>query len=112
MPRTNNGALTPAQKLAIERTRLTALRCERDTLELAVGRGRLLDKDVIQAQGSMIAVAIRQKLLSIPSKVSRELVGASYEDIHNTLSVAIREALTELSGFHKKVVDPDWEPEE
>ena len=108
----NGRPFSPAQILALERAELTRVRVMRDSMLLAERREELIETDVVQRQAAAMFVACRQKLLSIPANISRRVVGKDARAIHDALTKEIHKALHEMADFHKKVINPDWNPED
>ncbi len=78
-------------KLTVEQTKKTKL--ERQQLE-----GRLMDVDYVVLNYSKIAIALRAKLLSLPTKIAPDMVGLEKPaEAQQILKEHMYEVLTEIS---------------
>ena len=111
MKPSSNGRTTK-EELDFQRARLQAARAYLAEVKILEEQGRLIPIEMVHHQAIAIFTACRQKLRSIPSNVSRSLVGKDHKTIHDVLTTEIQKALRELADFHKKVVNPDWNPED
>lgn len=84
-----------------ENERLKAL--ERD-VKLRKTRGSLIEREACLRQASSIMVAIRQRLLLVPTLAARAIrPGTSQHDVRFAIDKEIRAALGELADFPEKV---------
>lgn len=83
-----------------ERARLVRAKRERQELELELQRGDAHSTEVVEQIVSDMLIRFKNRILSIPGKLSPELCKATnINDISDLLSAAIKEALDELSDF-------------
>jgi hypothetical protein len=108
----NGKPYSPARILALERAELTRIRVLRDSMYLSRERDQLIQTDVVIRQAAAMFVACRQKFLAIPHRLSHRLVGKDHRTIHEALTGEIHKALREMADFSKKVVNPDFNPED
>jgi len=111
MKPSSNGRTTK-EELDFQRARLQAARAYLAEVKILEEQGRLIPIEMVQHQAIAIFTACRQKLRSIPSNVSRSLVGKDHRTIHDALTREIHKTLRELADFHKKVINPDWKSDE
>jgi len=111
MKPSSNGR-TAKEELDFQRARLQAARAYLAEVKILEEQGRLIPIEMVQHQAIAIFTACRQKLRSIPSNVSRSLVGKDHRTIHDALTREIHKTLRELADFHKKVINPDWKSDE
>ena len=88
-----------SEGLKAAQTRLVTAQAELKEIELAEQRGELHRASVVQKIWSERNVNIRAKLLSIPTKISPELVGQDLLTIQAKLKAAVYEALEELADY-------------
>ena len=88
-----------SEGLRAAQTRLVTAQAELKEAELAEQRGELHRASVVQKIWSERNVNIRAKLLSIPTKISPELVGKDLLTIQAKLKAAVYEALEELADY-------------
>ena len=88
-----------SEGLKAAQTRLVTAQAELKENELAEQRGELHRASVVQKIWSERNVNIRAKLLSIPTKISPELVGQDLLTIQAKLKAAVYEALEELADY-------------
>jgi len=80
--------------------RLKAL--ERD-VKLRKLRGELIDRDTCLRQASAIMVAVRQRMLLVPTLAARAIVpAASQHEVRLAIDKEVRAALSELADFPEK----------
>jgi phage terminase Nu1 subunit (DNA packaging protein) len=108
----SSDARTTKEELDFQRARLQAARAYLAEVKILEEQGRLIPIEMVHHQAIAIFTACRQKLRSIPSNVSRSLVGKDHKTIHDALTREIHKTLREMADFHKKVVNPDWNPED
>lgn len=82
-------------------------------LLLAKAREEVIEVEISKRQAAFLLVAMRQKLLSIPTTVARKLLHQTdLKPVVNILTASIHQALKEMRGFSEKVIDPNWTGEE
>jgi hypothetical protein len=75
----------------------------------AAARGELIAKDPVAAQAAYMMVAMRQKILNLPSTYARRMVGLNDVDAaKKVLQEMAVSVLSELKDLPSKVTDPDW----
>ncbi len=72
-------------------------------LKLSKSRGEVYEASVVEGVLSELLTNFRSKLTGLPSKYAPQLEGKSRAEIYRTLTSAIEEELTELSGGIKAV---------
>lgn len=82
--------------LVAERARLAARQSDKLDLELAKMRGELIPEDIIAEYFNSFAVAIRAKLLALPSRYRSQFPALTPRQV-DALDSAVREILEELS---------------
>jgi phage terminase Nu1 subunit (DNA packaging protein) len=83
-----------------EKTELTRIKKEQAELELKRMRGELHEAEDVEIVMQDMLSAFRAKILSIPTKLSPQLVGMTeINSIQGVLKAAMREALSELSNY-------------
>jgi phage terminase Nu1 subunit (DNA packaging protein) len=97
-----------------ERNQMLRLKRLRAEMDLAHDRGLLIEKAAMIQQAAFIFVAIRRKLLLIPSKLMHRLSGVSesQKKIYDLSMAEIRVCLHELARLPEVVNAADGEPEE
>ena len=88
-----------SEGLKAAQTRLVTAQAELKEAELAEQRGELHRASIVQKIWGERNVNIRAKLLSIPAKISPELVGKDLLTIQAKLKDAVYEALEELADY-------------
>ena len=92
------------EKASFEKTK----RLERE-MEIAVRRGELIEKAVVERQAGFLLVAMRQRCMSAPSAWSRRLLGINDARVMTEkLSEMMTELLEEVSNLPEKVSTPGW----
>lgn len=80
-----------------ERARLTKLQADKAELELDIKLGGCVQVDIVKAELEKAFINMRAKLLSLPTKITSELAGASTpSEIQKIIKSNIYEALDEL----------------
>lgn len=78
-------------------------------LDLARIRNDLMEKKLVEKQAAFLLVAMRQKILSLPSAYARKIM--HIEDIkkaHAILQSMAFAILNEIKDLPNKVIDPGW----
>lgn len=83
----------------VERARLTKAKRELAELKLGRAKGELLEAKKVEESLTALFRVISQKLLSMPSKMGRQLSGKAELEIKQLLSEEIGYALEELSNY-------------
>jgi hypothetical protein len=78
-------------------------------MSLAVARGGLIEKRLVERQLSYLMVAIRQKILGLPLGWTRKLTGISdSRKMKAQLEAMACQLLEDLRELPSKVIDPNW----
>jgi hypothetical protein len=95
-------------ELAEERTAAVRVNRQRGEMLLAKARGELITKDLVEKQAAYLLVALRQKILSLPT-YSRQLLNISdqREMAHELKEIALS-VLNEIKDLPERVTDPNW----
>ena len=76
---------------------------------VAAARGELIAKDLVAAQAAYLLVAMRQKILNLPSTYGRRIVGLkdanAAKKVLQEMAVFV---LSEVKDLPSKVTDPHW----
>jgi hypothetical protein len=92
-----------------ERTKAVIIRRQQNELLLAKVRGELIVKDLVEKQAAFLLVALRQRILALPSSLARRMVNVpDGRQANNILREAMTQLLNELKDLPSKVVDPRW----
>jgi hypothetical protein len=90
-----------------KRNMILDLKYKREAMELAVARGQLIEKALVEHQLAYLLIPMRQALLALPGKLRRKL-GERFD--HEMVSAAkelIHETLTNISNL-PLASEPDW----
>ena len=83
-------------------------RLERE-MEIAVRRGELIEKAVVERQAGFLLVAMRQRAMSAPSAWSRRLLGINDARVMTErLRDMMASVLEDLSNLPERVTNPNW----
>jgi phage terminase Nu1 subunit (DNA packaging protein) len=86
------------------RNRRTAADAESAELDLQLKRGRLHGAGDVEFVVVTMITAAKSRLLAIPSRVTRLIVGMTdFQTIHDLIGKEIESVLKELSGFNRKM---------
>jgi phage terminase Nu1 subunit (DNA packaging protein) len=77
-------------------------------ISAAARRNELIEKRLVVAQASYLFIAIRQKVLQLPTTYARRLVGLNEREIGEVLKGAAHSILNEIKDLPGKVSDPNW----
>jgi hypothetical protein len=88
--------------LEAEQTRLTKARADLAELELAEQRGEVHRAAAVMRVWADNVMNGKTRLLSIPTKISPELVGKDLQEIQTKLKTEINEALNELAEYDER----------
>jgi hypothetical protein len=78
-------------------------------MDLARLRESLLEKQLVEKQATFLLIAMRQKILNVPSTYARKVM--HIDDIktaHAVLQTIAHTLLNELKDLPKKIIDPKW----
>ena len=76
---------------------------------LAKARGELIEKRLIERQAAFLLLSLRQRILAVPDRLARQLVGiADANKVREVLRSTMLALLTELAGLPSKVTNPRW----
>lgn len=90
---------TAAQSLPQQRTRLAKNQADKAELEVKKLKGELIPAEDIEKHWENMFLAFRAKILAIPQKAAMVALNAtSIEDVEESLSLFLVEALQELAG--------------
>ena len=84
----------------VERARLTKAKRELAELKLGRAKGELISAQETAESLTALFQAISQKLLAIPAKMGRQLIGKSEREIKLLLSEEIEYVLEDLSNYN------------
>jgi len=84
--------------LTQERARLAKAQADKTELQLEVENGNLLLVDEVESTWADIVTAIRAKLLSLPTRISPQLIDLTQPEMESVLQEQIYEALEELAN--------------
>ena len=91
------------------RNRQMDLKAKKAAMELAVLRGELVSKALVERQAAYLLVALRQRILSIPQTYSRRLLGINdVKEMNAKLREMSLSMLEELRHLPERVIDPNW----
>ena len=92
-----------------ERNRAMRLKRMREEMLLALERDRLIEKELVIRQLSYLMIAMRQKILTIPSSTGNRFGDRDVpmREVIAHLRKKVHEVLTELSRL-PECVEPDW----
>jgi hypothetical protein len=78
-------------------------------MTLAQERGQLIEKRLVERQAAYLLLSLRQRVLAVPDRVARQLVGiAEVNKVRAILRDAMLALLTELADLPSKVTNPRW----
>jgi hypothetical protein len=96
-------------ELAEERTAAVRVNRMRGEMLLAKARGELITKDLVEKQAAYLLIAMRQRILSIPSTYARRLVGITdQKQMAHELKAMALSVLNEPKDLPSRVTDPNW----
>ena len=91
------------------RNRQMDLKAKKAAMELAVQRGEVVSKALVERQAAYLLVALRQRILSIPQTYSRRLLGINdVKEMNANLREMSLSMLEELRHLPERVIDPNW----
>jgi hypothetical protein len=76
---------------------------------LAQQRGELIEKRLIERQATFLLLSLRQRILAVPDRLARQLVGI--DDVNKArgiLKEVMLALLTGLADLPNKVTNPRW----
>ena len=78
-------------------------------LELALRRGQLISKELVTRQATFLFIAMRQKILNLPTTYARRLTGLDdIQEVRKILEGAAHSILNEIKDLPSAVSDPNW----
>ena len=81
----------------------------RSEMLLARARNELIEKRLVERQATYLFIAMRQKILNLPTTYARRLVGLTdVHEISGILKGAAHLILNEIKDLPSKVTDPRW----
>ena len=76
---------------------------------LAQQRGELIQKDLVVKQAAFLLIAMRQRILNLPTTYARRLTGLkNVREVKKVLEGAAISILNEIKDLPKAVTDPNW----
>ena len=92
-----------------KKIRQTEVRTMAFEMDLARIREDLIEKDLAMKQLSYLVIAMRQKVLAMPTTYARKFLHKSeIKEVHAILKQIAYELLKELKDLPLKVTDPNW----
>ena len=95
--------------LVIERAETLRARRQQSEMLLAKARGELITKQLVERQAAYLLVALRQRIMSIPSTYARQIVNLpdrkAAAAVLKEIAISV---LNEIRDLPQKVVNPDW----
>ena len=92
-----------------ERTELTKTRRMQSEMLLAKARGELIIKELVLKQAAYLLIAMRQRIMSMPSTYARRIVNLpdtkAAAAVLKEIAVSV---LNEVRDLPEKVSDPNW----
>ncbi len=78
-------------------------------MTLALKRGELIERDLVEKQAAYLFVALLQKILAIPHSHCRRLLNISDpKEMNRLLKQMSLSMLEELRHLSERVTDPNW----
>jgi hypothetical protein len=78
-------------------------------MELAIRKGQLIEKRLVERQAAFLLVAMKQKILNQGPTYARRLTGLhDIRAVRKILDQAAISVLNELKDLPSKVTDPNW----
>jgi hypothetical protein len=95
--------------LAAERTRAVRANRLRSEMLLAKARGELITKKLVERQAAYLLVALRQRIMSMPSTYARRMVNLpdtkAAAAVLKEIAISV---LNEIKDLPSRVSDPNW----
>lgn len=92
-----------------KRNKILELKLKRESMLLGFDRGQLVERALVERQLGFLLVAMRQKLLPIPTKLRARFGPERFNrEMYELTNLFIAEALTEISELPLKCTDPNW----
>ena len=77
-------------------------------LELAIRRGQLVSKELVERQAAFLFIAMRRKILNLPSTYARRLTGLNdIQEVRKILEGAAHSILNEIKDL-PQTIEPGW----
>jgi hypothetical protein len=92
-----------------KRNRLMELKYKREAMALGFDRSQLIERALVEKQLGFLLIAMRQKLVPIPSKLAARFGPEAFtREMFEAATLFIAEALGEVADLPTKGIDPDW----
>jgi hypothetical protein len=92
-----------------KRIEATGMRTMAYAMDIARTREELIEKKLVEKQLAFLLIALRQKILSIPTSYARKLLHKeSLSDVHTILREMVYRLLEEIKNLPIQVTDPNW----
>jgi hypothetical protein len=106
-------ATAPRQELEKEHLRkrieATGMRTMAYAMDIARTREELIEKKLVEKQLAFLLIALRQKILSIPTSYARKLLHMeNLNEVHAILREMVYRLLEEIKNLPIQVTDPNW----
>jgi phage terminase Nu1 subunit (DNA packaging protein) len=96
-------------ELLVEQTRERRAKAEIAEMEMRQRKRELIERSDVLRQASFIMSSIKGRLLSLPTPLSRRLVGGKTQhEMRMIIGAAVRECLEDLADFPNKVTEKQW----
>jgi hypothetical protein len=97
------------QEFTEERTRAVAVKRQQTEMLLAKARGELIVKQLVERQAAYLLVALRQRIMSMPSTYARRMVNLpDTKAAAAVLKEVAISVLNEIKDLPSRVTDPNW----
>jgi hypothetical protein len=92
-----------------KRNKILDLKFKRESMLLGFDRGQLIERALVEQQLGFLLIAMRQKMLPIPVKLSARFGPEVFtREMFEAATLFIAEALKEVAQLPVKSTDPDW----
>jgi hypothetical protein len=92
-----------------KRNKILELKYKSESMLLAFDRGELIERDLVLKQLTFLLIAMRQKLLALPSKLAARFGPERFPcEMFDITTTFVAEALNEVALLPVKSTDPDW----
>lgn len=85
--------------ITVERARVAKEQADKLEMENAVRRGELIEREDVDRGLGEVAMRVRARLLSLPSKAAPMVAGRAAQECETVLTTVANEALTEIAGY-------------
>jgi hypothetical protein len=97
------------KELIRKRIEATSMRTMAYAMDIARTREELIEKKLVEKQLAFLLIALRQKIISIPSSYARKLVHIEdIKDVHRILQEMVFRLLDDIKNLPIQVTDPNW----